>query len=851
MKKLLVIDGNSILNRQYFGVRPLTNSAGVFTHAVYGFVNVLLNQLASLEPDGVAVAFDVHAPTFRHEMFDQYKAGRHGTPPELLMQFPYAKRVLEAMGIAVIEVPGYEADDILGTLSARWEAEGGECYVLTGDRDSLQLISDKTTVLLAKNSETAPYTPDRFQAEYGVTVEQFVDMKALMGDSSDNIPGVAGVGEKTAAKLISTYGGLDGIYAHLDEVKASAKVLTNLREQKEQAYLSQKLARIIRDMPLDCITASLTPSAPDRVALRALFAELEFAGFIKRMGLDEITLGESGAEGEDAPPAVETVSAADLAEAELTSPVALWLTEEGIQLADGTRTLFCPLEEGLLAEESKHTLAAWLASTDLAFAVYDWKTTLHTLGAQLPYLDAERLTCAFDVLLAAYVINSSDGSPSLAKIAGAYLGTPEESARAIYGLMAPLTARMEADGCLALYEEIELPLSRVLYRMEKRGFLVDRDALRAFSLALEIAAAGDMAEIYRLAGHEFNISSPKQLGEVLFDELKLPFFKKTKTGYSTNAEVLEKLRPIHPIIDLIFDYRQVTKLRSTYAEGLLAVADEEGRVHTTFKQALTATGRLSSTEPNLQNIPIRTRLGRELRRAFVAKEGYTLVDADYSQIELRLLAHCAADPTMIAAFNSGTDIHTVTASQVFGVPESEVTSELRKRAKAVNFGIVYGISDFALAQDLSITKAQAGEYIRSYKETYSGVDAYLRATIEEGKEKGYVQTLYGRRRYIPELTSSKAMMRAFGERVAMNSPIQGSAADIIKVAMIRVEEALEQSGLDARLILQVHDELILEAKDECAEAAAALLKREMECAFAALVPLTAEVSCGKTWYECK
>ncbi|MBQ8382663.1 MAG: DNA polymerase I [Clostridia bacterium] len=847
MKKLLLIDGNSILNRQYFGVRPLTNSAGVFTHAVYGFVNVLLNQLDALHPDAVAVAFDVHAPTFRHKMYDAYKAGRHGTPPELLMQFPYAKRFLTAMGIPVLETEGYEADDWLGTLSALWEKDGGECFILTGDRDSLQLISDKTTVLLAKNNENVPYTPERFEADYGVRVEQFVDMKALMGDSSDNIPGVAGVGEKTAAKLIATYGSLDGIYEHIDEVKASAKVLTNLREQKEQAYLSQELARIVRDMPTDLLPAELPPVQEDRAALRSLFAELEFAGYIKRMGLDEDVPEIKAAE--ELP--VEAVTAEELAAAKLTSPVALWLTEDAIELCDGSRRLSCNLGEGLFAYETLDGIADFFQKTDLAFAVYDLKTLLHSLDEILPHFDAASFRCSFDILLAAYVINSSDSAPTLAKIAGAYLGAPVESAEAILRLIAPLTARMEADECLALYETMELPLARVLYNMEKRGFLVDRAALQAFSVALEIAAAGDMAEIYRMAGHEFNINSPKQLGEVLFDELKLPFFKKTKTGYSTNAEVLEKLRPIHPIIDLILDYRQVTKLRSTYAEGLLAVADEGGRVHTTFKQALTATGRLSSTEPNLQNIPIRTELGRELRRAFVAREGYTLVDADYSQIELRLLAHCAGDPIMIDAFRKGTDIHTVTASQVFGVPEEEVTPELRKRAKAVNFGIVYGISDFALAQDLGITKSQAGEYIRSYKETYSGVDAYLHSTIEEGKEKGFVKTLFGRRRYIPELTSSKAMMRAFGERVAMNSPIQGSAADIIKVAMIRVEDALAKSGMDATLILQVHDELILEVRDDCVEAAAALLKIEMERAFDALVPLTAEVSHGKTWYECK
>ena len=848
MKTLLVIDGNSILNRQYFGVRPLTNSQGVFTHAVYGFVNVILNQLASLEPDAVAVAFDVHAPTFRHKMFDEYKAGRHGTPPELLMQFPLAKSFLHAMHIPVLEVAGYEADDILGTLSARWEQEGGECFVLTGDRDSLQLISDKTTVLLAKNNEYLPYTPERFTADYGVTPAQFVDMKALMGDTSDNIPGVSGVGEKTAAKLISTWESLDGVYANIDAVKASAKILSNLREQKEQAYLSQELARILRDMPLECTADDLAVQAPDKAALRALFAELEFAGYIKRMGLDVV---EEIPQAEAIQQTAREVTIDELISAPLASPVALMMADDRIEVSDGENWLICPVGEGLFAGDTLVEGAKWAVESDHAFVVYDLKSTLHQLDHLVPDFDQSKFNCAFDLLLAAYTINSSDSAPTLGKIAGGYLGNPDENALTMWKLVEPLTARMKADDCYALYSGMEFPLSRVLYKMEKRGFAVDRDTLQSFSTALEIAAGNAMATVFSMVGHEFNLNSPKQLGEVLFDELKLPFSKKTKTGYSTNAEVLEKLRPIHPIIDLILDYRQVTKLRSTYAEGLLAVADADGRVHTTFKQALTATGRLSSTEPNLQNIPIRTELGRELRRAFVAREGYTLVDADYSQIELRLLAHVAEDPIMIDAFRKGIDIHTVTASQVFGVPVEAVTPELRKRAKAVNFGIVYGISDFALAQDLSITKAQAGDYIRGYKETYRGVENYLQSTIEEGKEKGYVTTLFGRRRYIPELTSSKAMMRAFGERVAMNSPIQGAAADIIKIAMIRVEEALERSGMDAKLILQVHDELILEVRDDCVEAAAALLKTEMEGAFKALVPLTAEVSAGKTWYECK
>lgn len=836
MKKLLVIDGNSILNRQFYGIRPLTNSAGVSTNAVYGFVNVLLSELDALSPDYAAVAFDLRAPTFRHKAYDAYKAGRHATPPELLMQFPYAKRAVEALGLTVLEQEGFEADDILGTLSAMAENEGVDAYILTGDRDSLQLIGAHTTVLLAKNSETVPYTPERFEADYGVRPDQFVDMKALMGDSSDNIPGVAGIGEKTAAKLISACGDLDALYADLDAAGVSAKVKEKLANGKENAYLSRFLAKIVRDAPLACILEDTAMRAYDRDALRALFSELEFSGFMKRLGLDKADAAQTAQLSETLPSA--------LAELKLGSPVSLWFGENRLELTDGEAAYGVHFED--FAE-----LIPFFCRNDLSFNVYDRKTLLHRIADASGDNAANAFECEFDVLLAAYVINASDSAPTLGKIAGSYLATPEESAATLHALVPVLKEKLASDGVESLYYDIELPLSAVLFAMERRGFAVDRGTLTEMSTALEVVAGRCMARIFEFAGHDFNVNSPKQLGEVLFDELKLPVYKKTKSGYSTNAEVLDKLRPLHPIIDLILEYRQVTKLRSTYTEGLLAVADEGGRVHTTFKQALTATGRLSSTEPNLQNIPIRTELGRELRRCFVAKEGYTLVDADYSQIELRLLAACSNDPIMIDAFLSGIDIHTVTASQVFDVSVESVTPDLRKRAKAVNFGIVYGISDFALAEDLHITKAQAGDYIRAYKAKYSGVSAYLTNTIELAKAQGYVTTLLGRRRYIPELSSPKAMLRAFGERVAMNSPIQGSAADIIKIAMIRVENALSREGLDARLILQVHDELILEVADRDVEAAKALLKKEMEEAFLTAVPLIAEVSAGKTWYECK
>lgn len=825
---MLIIDGNSILNRQFYGIRPLTTKSGLFTNALYGFMNVLISELDALSPKYAAIAFDVHAPTFRHKSYDAYKAGRHATPEELLMQFPYAKRLARAMGVSVLEKEGFEADDILGTLARMGRESGIHTYILTGDRDSLQLIDDQATVLLASNGGTITFNAPEFEQKYGVRPSQFVDMKALMGDSSDNIPGVPGIGEKTASKLIAEWGSLDGLYANLDKLK-KGKMLENLTSGKESAYMSQFLAKIVDNVPLDLphgIT-SVETAPLDKGELRALFDELEFTAFTKRLSLDRP---------EEAPSLPKTELAASEASGMIDADLLSLSFENGrVELCDGERIFEVSFDD--LAE-----LAPIFDRQGRSFLLFDCKNIFHKLH--------RTIDCSFDVMLGAYLLSPTESNYDTTRLSELYLGSRMVGAAAIWSLSSAIEEKLREISADALYFDIELPLANVLYKMEERGMLVDTDGLRKFSSELDEKIRDDTAKIFEIAGHDFNISSPKQLGTVLFDELGLPSFKKTKSGYSTNAEVLEKLRPYHPIIDLILDYRQVTKLKSTYADGLPAAACEDSRIRTSFNQTVTATGRLSSTEPNLQNIPIRTELGSRMREYFPAPSGRLLIDADYSQIELRLLAHISGDPLMCKAFNEGADIHTATAAQVFGVSEDEVTPELRKRAKAVNFGIVYGIGDYSLSQDLKITKKQAADYISAYKAKYIGVEEYLSAAVESAYRQGFVTTMLGRRRAIPELASPKASMRAFGERVAMNSPIQGSAADIIKIAMIRVERALEKSGLDAKLITQVHDELIVEASEADAPAAAEILKNEMETAATLAVPLTVDVNIGKTWLEC-
>ncbi len=839
MNKMLVIDGNSILNRAFYGVRPLTTKDGFPTNALYGVVNMIKKQIDQTGADGLAVAFDLKAPTFRHKLYDAYKAGRRPMPEELAQQLPVAKELLAAMGFHVLEEEGYEADDILGTVSAMCERQGVPCYLMTGDRDALQLISDTTHILLATNTETVDTDRAAFREKYGVEPEQFVDVKALMGDSSDNIPGVPGIGEKTALKLIASYGSLDGVYAALPGAKETPSVLRKLTEGKESAYRSQTLARIFREVPLGVELGDLTANAPDRDRLRELFLRLEFSGFLKRFGLDR----QEAAQASAAVTVTDTDAATLSAALAGLDPIALDSDGGRLFLSAGGETVWrlaVPLADLVPALAGKTVIC------------YDSKTLYkQSETAALRELNVR------DLMLAGYLANSSKGSYDLPMLVQDYLGMllPADAPRiAVFlPLWEKLSENLAASGQTGLLTDIEGPLALVLADMESAGFRIDRAGIAAYGDQLGTLAAGLENQIYMLAGvPEFNINSPKQLGDILFETLKLPHGKKTRTGYSTNAEILEKLRPYHPIVEAVLDYRQLTKLKSTYTDGLLKVADANGRVHTTFRQTGTATGRLSSTEPNLQNIPVRTELGRELRRYFLPENrDFVIVDADYSQIELRLLAAVSGDENLCEAFREGADIHTSTAAAVFGVPRDAVTPEMRKKAKAVNFGIMYGIGAFSLADDIGVSRQEAQAFINRYLGQFPGIDEYLKRTIAEAYENGYVTTLFGRRRYIAELSGKNKVQQKFGERVAMNSPIQGTAADLIKIAMIRVHRRLKQEGLNARLILQVHDELLIEAHRSCADRAEAILREEMESAAKLPVPLTVEIHSGDTWYDAK
>ena len=838
-KKLLAIDGNSILNRAFYGIRPLTTKDGFSTNALYGMVTMISRQADALQPDYCAVAFDLKSPTFRHQMYDAYKAGRRPMPEELAMQLPVAKELMRALGYTVLEKEGYEADDILGTLAAICETEDTEAYLMTGDRDALQLISDHVHVLLATNNETVDMDESRFLEKYGVKPSQFVDVKALMGDSSDHIPGVPGIGEKTALALIAEYGSLDGVYEALPTANHTPAKRAKLESGKESAYLSQKLSRICRTVPLGITTEEIRSRGIDRTEAKRLFLRLEFSAFLKRFGLD-------GAEEQDIVAAEDIkVSAldADALSAKLSpcDTIAIDWSDDTIQLSDGTEIWSTDASLSVLLPSLQNKI----------LICYDAKSIFKRVSVA----DARALGW-YDLMLGAYLVNSAKSDYSFPMLVSDYLGQTcnADLPRVFYyhRLYREIRERLEKSGQETLLRTLEMPLAAVLADMETVGFRIDRNGIARYGEQLGTVASHLEAQIFFHAGREFNINSPKQLGEILFDTLGLPHAKKTKTGYSTNAEILEKLRPAHPIIDDILDYRQVTKLKSTYADGLLKVADENGRVHTNFKQTGTATGRLSSTEPNLQNIPVRTEIGRELRRFFLPESrDYVIIDADYSQIELRLLAHISKDRNMVSAFLEGTDIHTSTAATVFGVPTDAVTPEMRKRAKAVNFGILYGIGAFSLSDDLGVSRAQAQEFIDRYLASYPGIDLYLKNTIKEAYENGYVTTLFGRRRYIPELSGTNKMQQKFGERVAMNSPIQGTAADIIKLAMVRVDHRLKESGIDARLILQVHDELLIESHRSCAEQAREILRQEMEHAVSYSVPLDVDIHVGNTWFEAK
>ena len=841
--KLLILDGNSVINRAYFGVRPLTTRDGLYTHAIYGFLNILERMEKEEQPEAIAVAFDLHGPTFRHLKYEGYKANRHGMPEELAQQMPIMKDVLRAMNIPIYECQGWEADDVIGTAAKICSNQGWECVIVTGDRDSLQLIDGNVHVklVISKPGQTTAtlYTEEVFREEYGFEPKKLIDLKALMGDSSDNIPGVGGIGPKTAKELLAKFGSLDGVYAHLDDPSIRPKLREKLEKDREQAYLSYDLATIRPEAPVEFAPQDAIVQPYNRPELYKLFQKLEFVRLIDKYGLrgaaEEVPRQETAVK---ALPRVDTLPA-DVPEC------ALYLAEDG--------SLGIAWEGGVCAFTPMELTMQGLALTDKKLILHDSKTTFHRLNG----LGIGSGQCVFDTALAAYDLNPSQSDYPVSKLATNFLGTSVEDgdaascAEALWQLRPVLTGGLEKSGMTSLYRDIELPLCDVLCHMENRGIRIDRNQLEQFGqmLSQRIAACEEL--IFSYSGGTFNINSPKQLGEVLFEKLGLPPSKKTQKGYSTNAEVLEKLKDKHPIIPAIMDYRMLTKLKSTYADGLLKEIGEDGRVHTTFQNLVTATGRLSSTEPNLQNIPVRTDLGAEIRKMFVPEPGCVLVDADYSQIELRVLAHIADDKAMQKAFCDRVDIHTATASQVFGVPVEEVTPLQRRHAKAVNFGIVYGISEFSLAEDIGVSRYEAREYIDNYLANYSGVRAYMKQVVADARETGYTQTLYGRRRYVPELKSSNFNVRSGAERITLNTPIQGTAADIIKLAMIRVENALKENYPEAKLLLQVHDELIVECPEGQAEAVAALVSREMEGVAQLKVPLTAEAHFGKSWYDAK
>ena len=842
--KLLILDGNSVINRAFFGVKPLTTREGLYTHAIYGFLNILERMEKEEQPEAVCVAFDLHGPTFRHLKYDGYKANRHGMPEELAMQMPVMKDVLRAMNIPIYECQGWEADDVIGTVGRICSNNEWECVIVTGDRDSLQLIDENVHVklVISKPGQTTAtlYTEEKFREEYGFEPKKLIDLKALMGDSSDNIPGVAGVGPKTARELLARFGSLDGVYENIEDSSIRPKLREKLVIDKENAYLSYDLATIRPEAPIDFEPKDAIIQPYNRPELFKLFQKLEFVKLIDRYGLRGAEL-EAPAKAQRKTDSLPRLNAVP---DDVTS-CAVYLAEEG--------SMGIAWDTGVCVLTPMEVQMGGISLTGRELVFHDSKTTYHRLDG----MAVEYGTCVFDTALAAYDLNPSQSDYLVSKLATNFLGNSVEDtdaadcAEAIWNLRPVLTEELARNGMEKLYFEMELPLCQVLYRMENRGISIDRSQLEQFGTMLSERISACEEIIYGYSQEKFNINSTKQLGELLFEKLGLPPVKKTKTGYSTNADVLEKLKNKHPIIPAIMDYRMLTKLKSTYADGLLKVICADGRIRTTFQNLVTATGRLSSTDPNLQNIPVRTDLGAEIRKMFVPKAGHVLVDADYSQIELRVLAHIAQDKTMQDAFVGGVDIHTATAAQVFGVPVESVTSLQRRHAKAVNFGIVYGISEFSLAEDIGVSRYEARAYIDNYLTNYSGVRSYMKKVVEDAKETGYTQTIHGRRRYIPELKSSNFNIRSGAERIALNTPIQGTAADIIKLAMIRVEKALNETFPEAQLLLQVHDELIVECPENIAPQVAQLISREMQDVADLFVPLTAEAKFGKSWYEAK
>ena len=845
--KLLILDGNSVINRAFYGVKLLTTKEGLFTNAIYGFLNILERLEREEQPEAVCVAFDMHGPTFRHLQYEGYKATRHGMPEELAQQMPIMKQVLKAMNIPVYECLGWEADDIIGTVGKICSNHQWECVIATGDRDSLQLIDEnvKVKLVITKGGQTNStlYDVQTFRNEYGFDPPKMVDLKALMGDSSDNIPGVPGVGPKTATDLLQKYGSLDGVYENLISAEIRPKLREKLEQGRDSAYSSFDLATIRTNAPIDFEPKDAIIQPYNKQELYALFVKLEFVRLIDKYGLRGIEA--------DTPAEVKTIC--ECVNLPCACQIPDTCTDYALYFApDGS--IGVAWEAGVCAVTplEAQCLGNFLSGFGNGVC-HDLKSTLHRLDD----IGVSHGKFTFDTALAAYDLNPSQSDYPVSKLATSFLGKTVDDgdaaacAEAIWNLKTVLNAQLEQQQMSKLYYELELPLCPVLYRMEKEGIAIDRQQLTKFAQMLTQRIADCEQLIFSYSVEPFNINSTKQLGELLFEKLGLPVLKKTKTGYSTNAEVLEKLKDKHPIIPAIMDYRMLSKLNSTYADGLLKVIAEDGRIHTTFQNLVTATGRLSSTEPNLQNIPIRTDLGAEIRKMFIPRPGYVLVDADYSQIELRVLAHIADDTVMRNAFASGMDIHTVTASQVFGVEPDSVTPLQRRHAKAVNFGIVYGISEFSLSDDIGVSRYEARDYIDSYLSKYHGVREYMENVVSDAKKKGYTETMYGRRRYIPELKSPNYNIRQAAERMALNTPIQGTAADLIKLAMIKVDRALSERYPDAKLILQVHDELIVECPAELANEVAELISEQMQQVAELDVPLLAEAKFGNSWYEAK
>lgn len=866
MKKLLILDSNSILNRAFYGVRYLSAKDGTPTNAIYGFLNILLKLIKEQEPDYICAAFDVKAPTFRHKQYEGYKAQRKPMPEGLAAQMPLAKDVLRAMGVTILEKEGYEADDIIGTVARLCEESEISCFIATGDKDDLQLASDKTKVILTVTksgyNETIIYDDKGVKEKYHVTPTEFIDVKALMGDPSDNIPGVKGVGEKTAMSLIEKHHSIEYIYENIDDIGLKGTMLQKMKDGREMAFMSKELATINRNTPIEfnaekCVFDGFENNGE----LYEILKRLELNSIIKKLDLSGV---DNVKENED----IFKDFSYQVGDKNMISgdKVTVVLDFDG----DNISSAAVGAGNNAVVLNEQDDIKELLEDDSIAKVMFDVKEAIVKLNCRI---DIKNI--ADDTAIAAYLVDPAKNEYTIEKLASEYFGTviekPEvkqlsllddvetdrseylaKCAVALGVLNERIGDKIKENGQEKLYQEVELPLVTVLAHLEINGFLVDDHQLKEFADKLGEKIDALTNEIYMLAGEEFNINSPKQLGVILFEKLELKPVKKTKTGYATNADVLEKLRDKHPIVNFIMEYRQLAKLKSTYCDGLRAVVNPNThRIHSVFTQTVTVTGRLSSTEPNLQNIPTRTELGREIRKMFVAKEGYVLVDADYSQIELRVLAHIANDETMINAFRNNEDIHAVTASQVLGIPLEDVTKEQRSSAKAVNFGIVYGIGEFSLAQDLHISVKEAKAYIESYLEKYHGVRNYMESIKEQAKKDGYVKTMLNRIRYIPELKSPNYNIRQFGERVALNTPIQGTAADIIKLAMVRVDNRLINEGLKSKLILQVHDELIVEAHKDEVDKVKQILSEEMQSAMELNVPLKVDMSTGHSWYDAK